>query len=267
MRDGSSTGTASMLIRSTWQARKYPSSTQHHGLQLTRNIREYQPFVKNLMSILDSKPIVYHVGLKPHPATRCLSGAPITEIVNFYVDPSMDSETGASNIEKFSKVMTELDINTDPSHFTGSAYGLTLDEHSDATAKASGKTKSWVILAGWGSIDDHNKSSGSQEVKDAMPLLMELPGLKDITAVHVKLQVIEGGSIGAAGGLGAGERGALPGNAQEEVLNPHDQSSGGVKTRSDGSTTKTQDGIPQHKERAGRGGETGYHHSGGPKGN
>lgn len=266
MCDGSSTGTVSMLTRSLLQARK-ASSLSLYGSTLMSLPSDYQPFLKNLTSILDGKPALYHVGLKPHPATRCLSDAPITEIVNFYVDPSTDEEPGASNIEKFSKVMTELDINTDSNHFTGSAYGLTIDEHTDATAKTSGKSKSWVILAGWGSIEDHNNSSGSQEVKDAMPYLMELPGLKDIAAVHVKLQLIEGGSIGAAGGLSAGERGALPTNAQEEVLNPHEQSSGGVKTRADGSTTKTADGIPQHKERAGRGGETGYHHSGGPKGN
>jgi len=160
---------------------------------------DHAPFLTSLSTILSGRPTVYDATITPHPSTTILSGAPLTEIVHFFVDPSgADSSKSNSNLSEFMKVMTSVDCNQDPAHFTGHGGGWTVqsvDKQSIAREK-EGKEgqmlKAYVCLAGWGSYEDHMKSSGTKEVSEAMPLLFGLDGASGICAVHVKFRLFEG---------------------------------------------------------------------------
>ena len=111
-------------------------------------------------------------------------------------------------------IMAELPLNKKEGAFFGTAGGYTVEGEEVHNEKTGEKCRVYVSLTGWGSVEDHEASSGSQEIKDAMPLLMGLDGLKDISAVHVKFQEALITDSASAGGR-------APGSAQEEVLNPH----------------------------------------------
>jgi len=134
--------------------------------------------------------------------------------VNFYVSPSSDTSKGTKDIDKFMGIMADLPINKKEGAFYGTAGGYTVEGEEVHNEKTGEKCRVYVSLTGWGSVENHNASSGSQEIKDAMPLLMGLDGLKDISAVHVVFK-----EAGAENASFAGGR--APGSAQEEVLNPH----------------------------------------------
>jgi len=134
--------------------------------------------------------------------------------VNFYVSPTSDTSSGTADIDKFMGIMAELPLNKKEGAFYGTAGGYTVEGEEVHNEKTGEKCRVYVSLTGWGSVEDHEASSGSGEIKDAMPLLMGLDGLKDISAVHVVFKE-------AMATDGASASGRAPGSAQEEVLNPH----------------------------------------------
>lgn len=223
--------------------------------------REYGPFVKNLGTIMSGPPKFFHTHFTPHPASAALSdtNAPVTEIVRWYIDPSADTSKVESNVKDLVKV-----IEANATGYKGSAGGWSVEEVE--SPNGGHKCKIYAAVLGWESKEAHMNFRETQHFKDNAHLIKELPGLKDASMEHAKLQEITGGgtSVGAAGGLGADERGAPMTNpVQGEVLNPQAGQQEPPKTRSDGTTVKHNDDLKGaanevHKERAGRGP---YHHS------
>lgn len=173
----------------------------------------------------------------------------MTEMVYFQFDSSVDKSSAESSIKSFMSKLEESVSGTND--YKGSAGGWVEEDYKGG--------KLYVAVLGWESVEAHKKAA-AEKFKDHMHIILDMPNRTGLSGVHVSLQEQTGGgaAFAAPGGMGGEERGALPTNAQEEVLNPHDQASGGVKTHSDGTTTKHNDDLrgaanEVHKERAGRG--------------
>lgn len=184
---------------------------------------------------MDGAPTLYHVGFKPHPATEALSdtNSPVTEVLTIYLDPSTDTSKVESEVKKF---MSEAESSIkDKSLLKGSAGGWSEEEVENA--KAGGKTKVYVAIIGWASVEAHN--TAKKDFESSLPILKGLPGLKDMQMVHVKFTEMSGGPNG---GIGIEEQGGSANNiAQDEILNPQEPNKSAPKTRSDGTTIKHND--------------------------
>jgi len=96
------------------------------------------------------------------------------------------------------------------------------------------KAKVYLAVLGWQSVEAHHKGRETQTFKDNRPLLTEKGNTLGFKVTHINAETIDGG------GIGAEERGGLPGNAgaQEEILNPQGEKGAKPKAKADGTTTK-----------------------------
>ena len=220
----------------------------------------YKPFVDKFLQIVEA-PALFHAHLTPHPPSAVLSdtSSPVTEFVAVHLNPTADRAKTEERVKKF---VTEIEAKAEGN--TASAGGWLVEE-KPLPKDESTQALVYVLLLGWTSVDAHNAYRQTQSFKDNVGLLRELPDLLEIQLVHVPLYEVQPGPDGE----GIGESGINAQDAQEEILNPQQAGSGGVKSRADGTTTKNHPAVGEvanshQKQRQGRGGETGYHHSGGP---
>lgn len=208
----------------------------------------YQPFVKNLLSILDGEIKMYHINFQPHPPSAALSdtNAPVTEVLTMFFPAGISS----SDQEAYSQK-----LQTFPAP-RGAVAGWQVEESFPYEKAEGGKAKVFTALLPWQSVKEHQDFRETQEFKDHISIIRQAPGLQGMNVVHVKCTELQR-NIG--GGAGIEERRGLTGAGivQDEILNPQDASgTGEPKTTSGGMTTKNNPSgatNAEHKERSGRG--------------
>ena len=190
---------------------------------------EYPALSKHLDSILDAPPTMIHLDLEPQSPrffSPTVSGA--LEIITIYFDqahlPTTMQHDFTERVRKFLLVLQE---HASPG-FKGSAKGFS-NEHDLVNPKTQGKGQVFMVVIGWESIDVHMKFRETDQFKSAIKD-MQSDAMKGITMQHIHPEDFM---------VGTGGTGAMPGDAQDEILNPQGNKGVAPEARKDGSTKRS----------------------------
>jgi len=143
---------------------------------------QYTPFFAAIGSMLGGSPHLCHVHFDQSPSPALSGGSPIkTEFITVLFPKdysSADQEKYHSDILEFRDKVAET-----AEGFLG-AYGGWAEEELD-DPKDSEKSKAYVMLIGWTSVEAHMKYRETQSFKDNIHLLRGGKDLKNATVCHV----------------------------------------------------------------------------------
>ena len=137
----------------------------------------YDPFTKNLMTVVDGGIIMNHVNFTPHPPSAAVSStnSPVTEVATCYFashDAGFDDR-----IKKLAEVMKEK-----APGFKAASAGWVIEDVEHESIGAGKKGKAVVAVIGWESEEAHHKFRESPAFGENIHLMAE--GTLDIEDHH-----------------------------------------------------------------------------------
>lgn len=120
------------------------------------------------MTIVDGDLSMYHANFDPHPPTAALStNAPVTEVLTAYFTSKDDSYEG--NVRKL------LDAFKDIEGFRAASSGWVMEDVAHEKIGSEKKGKAFVALAGWDSVEAHQKARETDIFKNNAHVIREGP--------------------------------------------------------------------------------------------
>lgn len=143
----------------------------------------YAPFTKHLMSIVDGTVTVQHAHFTPHPPTSALNGthSRVTEEATFYF-PADISEADKSSWDKNARSFLKM-LEQHAEGFKASMAGWVVEELEHSSVE--GKGNAYMVVIGWGRVEDHMAFRDTKEFKENVGLLSAAKGAE---VHHVKMQ-------------------------------------------------------------------------------
>ncbi|KAJ9611489.1 hypothetical protein H2200_004673 [Cladophialophora chaetospira] len=156
------------------------SSIDHH-MQFTK-WEGYKEFLDDAVDQCDTPPALFHVHFEPFPPTPAFSE--VTEFIRVYFPADYspeDQKAYHEGLKKFGSI-----VKRDWPETRGAASGWVAEELDDP--KSGEKSKVYVVLIGWPSVESHMKYRETQSFKDNIHLLRGPKELKNVVMVHVASQ-------------------------------------------------------------------------------
>ncbi|KAI1033148.1 hypothetical protein LB505_010583 [Fusarium chuoi] len=147
---------------------------------------DHGPIIESLKPIVDfSKSINKHVTLTPFPPEDVLNKdcSPVTEVLLAFFPPDYDvasRATATRRLEEFTGVALKTSRD-----WRGISYGWSVENDVPIRGE-EGKTGSMLAaFIGWPSVEAHQKFRETDDFKENIGLLREIPGLVKLAAFHV----------------------------------------------------------------------------------
>ncbi|KAF4975557.1 hypothetical protein FZEAL_7672 [Fusarium zealandicum] len=158
-------------------------STEHHANY--RKSDEHGPIAESIQPHVDlSKRLNKHVTVNPFPPEDILdkTRSPVTEVLLHFFPSDYDVASRATATRRLEQFAGRA-LKASP-HWRGISYGWSVE--SDVPVKGD-ETKSGALLVafiGWPSVEAHQKFRETDDFKDNIALLREMPGLIKLSAFH-----------------------------------------------------------------------------------
>ncbi|KAM6520180.1 hypothetical protein FALCPG4_013733 [Fusarium falciforme] len=164
---------------------------EHHNTY--RKTADHGPILESLDPYVNfNKYLSKHVTVNPHPPEDVLDKArsPVTEVLLAFFPPDYDIAARATATRRLEEFAARA-LKTSPD-WRGISYGWSVE--NDVPVKGDeDKTGSMLVaFIGWPSVEAHQKFRETQDFKDHIGLLREMPQLIKLSAFHVSCLSKEG---------------------------------------------------------------------------
>ncbi|CAM1509556.1 Fc.00g032950.m01.CDS01 [Cosmosporella sp. VM-42] len=151
-----------------------------------RKTNTHGSMIETLASVLDfSKGLIKHVTVNPTPPIQVLDNSitPVTEVLSIYFHSDIDDSSKANAVSRLEE-FAETGLKTSPD-FKGISYGWSAEDDVPIRGEEDKTGSMLVAFIGWPSVEAHMKFRDTQEFKDSIGLLRNIPGLIKLGAFHV----------------------------------------------------------------------------------
>ncbi|MCJ1287718.1 hypothetical protein MMC26_007070 [Xylographa opegraphella] len=154
-------------------------SYDHH--MRYRESPDFPGMIEKLTSLMNGKPVMYHVHFTPHPPDAAFN-APVLELFTTYFPASISEEEKTKWYHNFKNFMEQMIV--DAEGLVAEAHGWVLEEVEHG--KDDAKCKAFLCGIGWDSVDKHMGHRGTESFKSSIGLLRE--GSLSVEMHHVVFQ-------------------------------------------------------------------------------
>ncbi|KAH7141517.1 hypothetical protein B0J13DRAFT_596402 [Dactylonectria estremocensis] len=151
-----------------------------------RKSEEHGPIIESLKTHCDfTKGMNKHVVVNPFPVEDVLdkTRSPVTEVLLAHFPPDYDADSRAvakRRLEEF----TGRGLKNSPD-WRGISYGWSVENDVPVKGDESKSGALLVAFIGWPSVEAHQKFRETEDFKENISLLREIPGLVKLSAFHV----------------------------------------------------------------------------------